>query len=70
MLHFHPGQKCRPNRVLFPLPRNETSDYQALFRLIFCLNRPNVKKGGASNYQSSAEAIAKHLKNWLTEKHK
>lgn len=25
----------------------------------------NVRKGGASNYQSSAEAIAKHLKNWL-----
>jgi hypothetical protein len=30
----------------------------------------NVKKQGASNYQSSAEAIAKHLKNWLAEKHK
>jgi len=30
----------------------------------------NVKKSGASNYQSSAEAIAKHLKNWLSEKPK
>jgi hypothetical protein len=25
----------------------------------------NVKKGGSSNFQSSAEACAKHLKNWL-----
>lgn len=25
----------------------------------------NVRKGGAHNYQSSAEAIAKHLKKWL-----
>jgi len=27
----------------------------------------NVRKGGASNYQSSAEAIAKHLKSFLEE---
>ena len=25
----------------------------------------NVKKGGSSNFQSSAEACAKHLKHWL-----
>lgn len=25
----------------------------------------NVRKGGSSNFQSSAEACAKHLKNWL-----
>jgi hypothetical protein len=25
----------------------------------------NVHKGGSSNFQSSAEACAKHLKNWL-----
>jgi hypothetical protein len=25
----------------------------------------NVRKAGASNFQSSAEACAKHLKNWL-----
>lgn len=29
----------------------------------------NVKKGGSNNYQSSAEAIAKHLKIWLASKH-
>jgi hypothetical protein len=25
----------------------------------------NVRKGGSSNFQSSAEACAKHLKHWL-----
>ena len=30
----------------------------------------NVKKGGSSNFQSSAEACAKHLKNWLEHKGK
>ena len=25
----------------------------------------NVRKGGSGNFQSSAEACAKHLKNWL-----
>ena len=28
----------------------------------------NVKKGGSSNFQSSAEACAKHLKQWLEHK--
>lgn len=28
----------------------------------------SVKKQGAKNYQSSAEACAKHLKNWLEHK--
>jgi len=28
----------------------------------------NVRKGGSSNFQSSAEACAKHLKNWLEHK--
>jgi hypothetical protein len=28
----------------------------------------NVRKGGSKNYQSSAEAIAKHLKNFLSKK--
>ena len=28
----------------------------------------NVKKGGSSNFQSSAEACAKHLKHWLEHK--
>ena len=27
----------------------------------------NVRKGGSHNYQSSAEAIAKHLKQWLAK---
>jgi hypothetical protein len=30
----------------------------------------NVRKGGSSNFQSSAEACAKHLKNWLEHKGK
>ena len=30
----------------------------------------NVHKGGSSNFQSSAEACAKHLKNWLEHKGK
>ena len=28
----------------------------------------NVRKGGSSNFQSSAEACAKHLKQWLEHK--
>jgi hypothetical protein len=28
----------------------------------------NVKKPGAHNYQSAAEAIAKHMKNWLKDR--
>jgi hypothetical protein len=28
----------------------------------------NVRKSGSSNFQSSAEACAKHLKNWLEHK--
>jgi len=27
-----------------------------------------VRKGGAYNHQSKAEAVAKHLKNWLETK--
>jgi hypothetical protein len=30
----------------------------------------NVRKGGSSNFQSSAEACAKHLKGWLEHKGK
>jgi len=30
----------------------------------------NVKKGGSSNFQSSSEACAKHLKAWLEHKGK
>jgi hypothetical protein len=30
----------------------------------------NVKKGGSSNFQSSAEACAKHLKEWLEHRGK